>query len=1295
VPIPYQPTMAALGVMAPVLGPWFSGGPNMPTIPALPANNGIPTQLHVSLTLANNWLPPATGNLSLYLAGADLVPPALDGLRHVDGSNPFASNGVYGAGKRLVAWFRLLPEVEERLHQCMALMPAPTAQPLTGVPVAGQPSRPQVRSFMLVFPPAQSGYTWGQIDRLFDNQLDADANDTDRPNCVGLTSNGTTITGNTDLPMTHLRRPGGQSPDKLLAIDNGLGLTGNYDLWCFDRRGRPIDPGAVACWWSWLMNYAIGDDPAGSNNFQLLAPNLNVSTDLASAGSAPNTVPMLANFAPGLTAHLVDPHEGPLGAPFLAVVGDTADTNNVRRLTASAAGSSVTPASGAGLVGGAAGSATGGGIVLGFTPAPTTSFPAPAAGAPNVSFNPPADNAPLPRLAVLPNGPYAAAGVTLWPGGPLHTNLTRDFVRVAVVDEEAFLIGIPRRRSEAGAPMPAFPDAGSANPVRLRREMDQNRPSTRITVAASAGPVLRTNSGAVAAAMLGLASTPAVPARLVLGVADTAWGAPAAPAGQVAPMPWPSGQPPLPATLALTKAAPGSLLPAGEYRVLALQGDGGNAHDRQLVLVQVNLGPNCAGVGLRAWPLGFAAASGQHVRLTGGFGTAGADNIASLVMQLPAGVADAEQMLMDLLVTAPGAGAFRRHYAARPFQRPQALQGALVSGNPVPQDWVICETGAVGSAGGLPVGSVPAGAHVVALGSTAALVDRTTIPNTSWASTLYNTVSNNPTQLVSLTRPAYGATPDRADSAGRALPARPPEGIPMPAPAADASGPGGGLAGLLPPGYVHLLGRSAPEAVAASRPFGLMDRLEVAGASLAAAPAAVIGGAPAVPWALEPPGRHFLGYPGVPAAIEVHGTGAVLAGPAAVAAAEYVRERTAGMGVAGIRGLGAPMPRSSVVQSELALLMEAVLNLLPAPAPAPAAPAGPSQAVAVLRTGAAGLEGVPGAAKLIDGSGYYPTMTRVLDDFYTWANQAIPVPTAIPGGPGAGQAGTWLSNQATPANNALAVTRALDRRLQSNLYGSREGLHALLAAIGRAQDLIYIETPELDGLAIESGDGVPAQAESLSVWKALLDRMATNRALRLVICLPVLPAPGTPEKRLQIRNFYLLLCIAGLRASYGERVAVFSPGVGGGRSLRLATTSVVVDDAWALTGTTHLSRRGLSWDSSLAVAVFDESITDGRPTDVLNFRNQLLADRLGIPLNTLPVDAAELTSAVIELDARGSDRLATAPILAPDSMPSDVDVAVWNPDGSRSWDSMNTNDFAAAFAAALALTDVEHAMVEG
>jgi hypothetical protein len=185
----------------------------------------------------------------------------------------------------------------------------------------------------------------------------------------------------------------------------------------------------------------------------------------------------------------------------------------------------------------------------------------------------------------------------------------------------------------------------------------------------------------------------------------------------------------------------------------------------------------------------------------------------------------------------------------------------------------------------------------------------------------------------------------------------------------------------------------------------------------------------------------------------------------------------------------------------------------------------------------------------------------------------------------------------------------------------------------------------------------------------------------VLICLPTQLVPGSPKKLQRVRDKGVRAALEALRAAAADRLAVFNPVTGPGRSLHLDATSVVIDDAWALTGGTHLWRRGLSFDASLAVAVFDERLTNGRPAEAVAFRRVLIAGRLGLAATLLPEDPVELVAAVRQLSSRGGGlRLSPDAITVPDPAPSDLDVTVWNPDGS----TVSSFD-AAAWLAALAV----------
>ena len=1031
-----NPTVQALGIMAPVLGPWFSDHTvNLPVV-----NPTGKLGLNVTLPANTNWLPPATGLMSLYVSSGS-PPPALDALQDSDGTFPFPAG-------RLVAFFRLLPEVEARLHAFIGLVPKADVNPVGVVPtVIAAPTRPQVRSFAIVLP-AATPLTPAGLYPFFGGAGNLPGStDAERMAALGMGLSGPNVANGT-VPMSWLRRPGGTgtNQDKLLE-----GLTGAVDLWAFDRRGRAIDPGAVACWWSWLLNSAVG--PAATP--QLFAPGL-ANADYPQASGQP----VVVQFAAQRTLHLVDAHEGPLGAPFMndrLLVGGTAATSNLVQVTGTNS------------------------VALTFQAL------TPPGVAPPVD-NPQLDSAPRARVAVLPVGTYGNTA-TVWPGGPVHAALTRDFARCAVVEEESHLVGVTRRDSRAAVSTPTD-----------RRQSAQNRPSTRINVnrTADTNGVLLANGFLAGNALLAVPNV-AGPSRLVLGISDTAWGSATPPV--LAP-----GAGPLPNTL----ADAGSAAPAvGQYRVRAVTGGGALADDHQIILIDVNLGAPAAAAWVRAWPQGFDLATGLHFELSGGAGRADASGTAFLVAVLPNGRVDALGLLgMDLHVVLPdGTGAIvaQRSYADRRFTRPTPVGGSPANG--VSGNWVVCESG-VSGAGALPNGSVPPGAHVVLTSGTPAVVDRTTIPNAAWDNgTLIRALQG--TDIVSLTTPAFGSAPDRADVTGRPLPRTP----------TTSGNPNGGFTAIVA-NRLHRLDRTTlGGATASSVPYTLLDRLEVAAARTAAAAAtAAIGSAPPVPWALEPTSAFFHGHPGVPAGIETHGTGAALTGAPAVAVAEYVRERTAGLGFAAVQGLTDPA-RSAAVQSEIAVAAEASTAL---PVIADGAGAGP--VVAILRTSALGLEGIPGVALAATQTNVFPLSQNVAQ-LVTWLNNQVGA---------AGGAGNALRNAAGAPIDS--TTRALDRRILTSAFGATESLTALLAAIDRAQDFIYIETPAIDNLSVDQ------TGENLQLWGRLISRMNSRKGLRVVVCVPALLSAGTPKRLQEVRDHCLMDAVDAMRAAAGDRFALFSPG---------------------------------------------------------------------------------------------------------------------------------------------------------
>ena len=766
-----------------------------------------------------------------------------------------------------------------------------------------------------------------------------------------------------------------------------------------------------------------------------------------------------------------------------------------------------------------------------------------------------ADDAPLPLAAALPGGTYGAA-VNLWASGAVG-GVTRDFVRVALVDVERHLTGQPRV-----AP-------STANAEVARRAADQKRLSTRTLVdrastAAGQSVLLATGDAAMAGLLAVLVGGSAT---FVAPVLDRAAGALTA--------------------LALPAVAPPAALP-GEVTMTALTG--GGAEDSgtvvaQRVLVQTSVNPSLAGAWLRVWPQYFNADTGRHERGAGGGGLVDSTGTVRAVVRLADGAVEPDnRMGLDLmLVTALQAV----RYPEVRLERPAPVGGAMPALGSVTDPMLACETGQT-FAGPVPAGALASGVTLVALASPPALVDPATIPATAW-STATVAASLGAGDVVQLTEPAWNGWRGGEDAATVAGPAT--------------------VTQILRTGLTRLTRIGAP--------IPTQARDEVAASVLTATAAdGVVAGVQPLGTHHELP-THQNGHPGAPADDERHGAGARLRGPAVVGLAEILRERVAGT-----------TPQLAAAAAT--------------PLATPPTPSVPASWAATLRTVGFGVEAEPGLVEALNvvGVGAFP-FDGTLDDVETWLSGQG---TTIPGG-----------------GAATSILRAVARRLLGARSGYREGATALAAAFSRAQDFVYIETPALDGLALASG------AAELRVWDALVNQASANPVLRVLICLPTKLAPGSPAKLQRVRDKGVRAALDSLRSAAGDRLAVFNPITGPGRSLHLDATSVVVDDAWALTGGTHLWRRGLSFDASLAVAVFDERLTSGRPADVVAFRRALIAGRLGLAPTLLPEDPTELVAAVRQLSSRGGGlRLSPDPIAIPDPVPSEFDVRVWNPDGSPS-----------------------------
>lgn len=640
----------------------------------------------------------------------------------------------------------------------------------------------------------------------------------------------------------------------------------------------------------------------------------------------------------------------------------------------------------------------------------------------------------------------------------------------------------------------------------------------------------------------------------------------------------------------------------------------------QRVLLTVTEPTAVAGTWVRAWPLGFDHDRGEHIRLDGGAAPFDGTGTAQIVMALPDGTVDSDDPTIigvDVLyVTATNQALFTDLRVARPF--PTTVADPIDLADLAVGDPLLIVSTAAQLVVPLPAGSVPSGSDVVALGAAVpAIVDRSTIPAAALgAGTLINQLGA--ADEVHLTQPAFATQLLDEHSIGD--------------PATDANIP--------PVGTLSETGAVVEETDRQAFgddgfwtpgfPYPGLERLEVVVSRPPAPPggfggAVVVGSTPLLDRFHELP-RHDQAHPGCPAAPEVHGNGTLVTGTASIGAVEYVRDRAN------------PSTFDPVGRDDLIAAANVAI-------PDPLAPAAPSLWMATLRTEAAGMAG---------------------DIAWDVINDLLGDPFPFDG--------TWeeaferlfgTSTTVPPTTATDSVFRAVCRRVLVSMYGAREGATAIAAAIAAAEDFVYIETPAFDHLTLgRSGD-------ELSLWQGLMDRMDAVPSLRVAVCAPQRLLPGVPEPLQRIRDQAMLDALTAMSAgSRADRFVAFSPAAGPARALRIASTTVIVDDVVAIVGTTHLWRRGLSFDSSLAVATTDELLLRGRPQAVVNFRAALMAAQLNLGAGQLPLDPSATIRAIRTLVERGGlNHLAAERIRPPDPSITTAEAGfdemeIWNPDGS-------------------------------
>jgi hypothetical protein len=182
-------------------------------------------------------------------------------------------------------------------------------------------------------------------------------------------------------------------------------------------------------------------------------------------------------------------------------------------------------------------------------------------------------------------------------------------------------------------------------------------------------------------------------------------------------------------------------------------------------------------------------------------------------------------------------------------------------------------------------------------------------------------------------------------------------------------------------------------------------------------------------------------------------------------------------------------------------------------------------------------------------------------------------------------------------------------------HGRRDALWSWRWAIAHARRLIYVETPLL---------GPTGDSDGVDLLGLLAERLAAAPDLRVILALPK-RIPFGPGYEAFAQRFYRLRneAIEGLPASVRRRVVAYHPIGFPGRPEVVRGTVAVVDDVWALVGSSSLSRRGLTFDGSVDVVFTDRRLRDGASEAIRGLRRRSLARTLSLA----PPDAGATAAA--------------------------------------------------------------------
>lgn len=198
------------------------------------------------------------------------------------------------------------------------------------------------------------------------------------------------------------------------------------------------------------------------------------------------------------------------------------------------------------------------------------------------------------------------------------------------------------------------------------------------------------------------------------------------------------------------------------------------------------------------------------------------------------------------------------------------------------------------------------------------------------------------------------------------------------------------------------------------------------------------------------------------------------------------------------------------------------------------------------------------------------------------------------------------------AQNQDRVYQELYREIMLSIYGKRDAQWALSNAIDTAKHFIYIESPGFSDTQKKYVAGSePDKPYFVDLIEKIKTRIAAVPGLHVII--------GTPRKPDYVAPYGPFAAYESFRRKDNiiatlpsDRVVAFHPVGFPGRQSNLESTVVIVDDVWAMIGSSSFRRRGLTFDGGSDLVFTNMERINGKSPAITNFRKKLLAARLGI-----------------------------------------------------------------------------------